>query len=170
MTYEDKLKNELVSGFNQFVREESIPRIIRCLHELDDNLIWQKPCANCNSIANLILHLIGNAKQYISAGIGGVEDIRHRRSEFECREGVTAAQLESQLLALSEEMAKVLGKVKASQLMEIRSVQCYEMTVLKILLHVMEHFSYHTGQIVYYTKLLKDQDLRFYDDDLLNGV
>jgi hypothetical protein len=27
---------------------------------------------------------------------------------------------------------------------------------------VVEHFSYHTGQIIYVTKLVKDQDLGFY--------
>ena len=36
-------------------------------------------------------------------------------------------------------------------------------TGLTILIHVTEHFSYHTGQIAYITKLLSDKSLGFYD-------
>jgi uncharacterized damage-inducible protein DinB len=34
--------------------------------------------------------------------------------------------------------------------------------VLSILVHVVEHFSYHTGQIAYAVKAGKDLDLGFY--------
>jgi uncharacterized damage-inducible protein DinB len=29
-------------------------------------------------------------------------------------------------------------------------------------IHVVEHYSYHTGQIAFWTKLLRDKDLGFY--------
>jgi uncharacterized damage-inducible protein DinB len=32
------------------------------------------------------------------------------------------------------------------------------------LVHVAEHFSYHTGQIVFLTKFLANKHLKFYDD------
>jgi hypothetical protein len=35
--------------------------------------------------------------------------------------------------------------------------------VLYAILHVVEHFSMHTGQIILITKMLKTEDLRFYD-------
>jgi uncharacterized damage-inducible protein DinB len=35
--------------------------------------------------------------------------------------------------------------------------------VLDAVYHVVEHFSMHTGQIILLTKMLKAQDLRFYD-------
>ena len=36
------------------------------------------------------------------------------------------------------------------------------MAKVEIVLHVVEHYSYHTGQIAFWTKLLKDKDLGFY--------
>jgi uncharacterized damage-inducible protein DinB len=35
-------------------------------------------------------------------------------------------------------------------------------------MHVVEHLSYHTGQIIYQTKALRDLDLDFYGDVDLN--
>jgi uncharacterized damage-inducible protein DinB len=37
-----------------------------------------------------------------------------------------------------------------------------------IIVHVVEHLSYHTGQIAFWTKLLKDKDLGFYEGRDLN--
>ena len=37
------------------------------------------------------------------------------------------------------------------------------MTALEAILHVVEHFSMHTGQMILPTKLLTAADLRFYD-------
>ena len=41
-------------------------------------------------------------------------------------------------------------------------VQGFNESGMSIVIHVAEHFSYHVGQIVLYTKLLKDVDLGFY--------
>jgi uncharacterized damage-inducible protein DinB len=35
-------------------------------------------------------------------------------------------------------------------------------TVLEAIYHVVEHFSMHTGQIIFATKLLTGEDLEFY--------
>ena len=49
------------------------------------------------------------------------------------------------------------------------AVQDFEETGVSILVHVTEHFSYHTGQIAWATKLMKDVDLDYYpDNDLSN--
>ena len=53
-------------------------------------------------------------------------------------------------------------------LAEERTVQGFNESVISILIHVTEHFSYHTGQIAFYTKLLLDCDLGFYSDYDLN--
>jgi hypothetical protein len=41
-------------------------------------------------------------------------------------------------------------------------VQGYEVTVLEAIYHVVEHFSMHTGQILFVTKMLTGADLGFY--------
>ena len=48
------------------------------------------------------------------------------------------------------------------------NVQGYRETGLAILLHVVEHFSYHTGQITLHTKLMLDIDTGYYAGQDLN--
>ena len=40
-------------------------------------------------------------------------------------------------------------------------IQGYTVTGLDAAFHVTEHFGYHTGQIIYITKLKRARDLRF---------
>jgi len=49
-----------------------------------------------------------------------------------------------------------------------RLVQGVELSAIGIILHVVEHYSYHTGQIIFWTKLLRDKDLAFYSNVDLN--
>ena len=39
---------------------------------------------------------------------------------------------------------------------------------MAILIHVTEHFSYHTGQITYYVKASKNVDMNYYEGIDLN--
>jgi hypothetical protein len=41
-------------------------------------------------------------------------------------------------------------------------VQVYDVSVLQAVYHVVEHFSQHTGQIIFATKLFTGADLGFY--------
>jgi len=58
--------------------------------------------------------------------------------------------------------AHVMRSVNPSALLEKRPVQIYEESGLSILVHVVEHFSYHTGQITYYVKTRKGVDTGYY--------
>ncbi len=158
----------LTSSFEQFVCEESIPRIVQCLSILEPNQLWKRPHKNSNSIGHLILHLEGNAKQYILSGVGGAPDHRKRKLEFETTQFLSKAELKSRLERLSKAMKQVLKGLRPEDLITEKKVQIYHMSVMKMMLHVMEHFSYHTGQIVFYTKLLTEADMKFYDDAQLN--
>jgi len=40
--------------------------------------------------------------------------------------------------------------------------QGHDVTVLEAIAHVVEHFSMHTGQIIFLTKMLTGQDLAYY--------
>jgi uncharacterized damage-inducible protein DinB len=60
-------------------------------------------------------------------------------------------------------MAKaIIVSVPETELLRLRPVQTFDETGLSILIHVTEHFSYHTGQIAYITKMLQDKPLDFY--------
>lgn len=142
--------------------KESIPRIENCLSRLTDEQIWWRPNENTNSIGNLVLHLCGNVRQWILSGIAQEPDLRRRSEEFSTTGPIPKNQLLKQLTALEPEVRRVLAQVDADKLMQVQPVQIYEHTVLSMLVHVTEHFSYHTGQIAWITKYLTDQDLGFY--------
>ena len=56
----------------------------------------------------------------------------------------------------------VLEELDPADLGESRTIQGQEVTVRDAVYHVVEHFSMHTGQIVYVTKLRTGRDLGFY--------
>src|SRR5574337_672879 len=57
-------------------------RISRCLKLLSEEEIWWRPNSASNSVGNMVLHLQGNVRQWIIAGMGGEADRRVRDREF----------------------------------------------------------------------------------------
>src|SRR5437763_12510920 len=76
-----------------FLLDDYQPKIERCLERLTDEQIWWRANEESNSIGNLILHLCGNARQWIVAGVGSQPDNRNRDSEFEQRELIPRDEL-----------------------------------------------------------------------------
>jgi uncharacterized damage-inducible protein DinB len=109
-----------------------------------------------------VLHLCGNARQWIVCGVGGEQDGRDRDAEFAQRAIVPRDQLLSLLRATLEDVARVLRDLDRATLLERRSIQGSDVDVLEAIFHVTEHFSMHTGQIIMLTKMLTSTDLRFY--------
>jgi len=156
------ITNELLKEFRRRVGEESMPRIKTCLSLLSEEEIWYRPNKNTNSVGNLVLHLCGNARQWILSGLGGQADHRDRDAEFVQEGGIRRDELEQQLDILIEELDAVIKQLTPADLLPRRPVQIYEENGVAILVHVIEHFSYHVGQITYLTKALKDVDTQYY--------
>lgn len=148
--------------------EESVTRIKKCLHLLHEDEIWYRPNEHTVSIGNLVLHLCGNARQWILSGIGGQQDHRRRNEEFSEEGPIPTSKLLNDLNQLMIEVEKVLDQMTPEQLMKKRKVQGFDETGIGIIIHVVEHFSYHTGQIVYYVKSKKNIDLGLYSGVDLN--
>ena len=53
---------------SEFMLGDYQPKIERCLEKLSDEQIWWRANEESNSIGNLILHLCGNARQWIICG------------------------------------------------------------------------------------------------------
>lgn len=138
------------------------PRIKKCLDELNEEEVWQRPNEASNSVGNLILHLCGNIRQYIISGIGEQPDTRTRSVEFVVTEGFSKAELLHQLYETLAVADTVIRAADEENLLRERTVQGFSMTGLAIVIHVVEHYSYHTGQIAFWTKQLRNQDLGFY--------
>ena len=140
-----------------------LPKIERCLERLSDEEVWWRANAESNSIGNLLLHLAGNARQWITSGVGGGADRRSRQVEFDERSTIPRAELLTRLGETLKEVDSVLARLDPSSILEQRRIQGHDVTVLHAILHVVEHFSMHTGQIILITKMLKTEDLKFYD-------
>jgi len=158
------LANRIIADVKVRLMQESLPRIEKCLSVLPEAAIWQRPNTHSNSIGNLLLHLNGNVRQYILSGLGRQPDSRQRSVEFSTQYGASAQELLTMLWKTMDEVHQVLDRLHVKDLLEVRPVQCYELDGVSILIHVTEHFSYHTGQIVFYTKALQDMDMGFYAD------
>ena len=137
-------------------------RVESCLGKLDDEQIWARGSENANAIGNLVLHLCGNVRQWIISGVGGAPDLRQRDGEFAARGGVAVSELVERLRGTVDEAAAVLERVTAERLMEPLAIQGYHVTGMEAIYHVVEHFSGHTGQIIFATKMLTGEDLGFY--------
>jgi uncharacterized damage-inducible protein DinB len=163
----DTLSKEFI-GQSIFRMEENNERIEKCLAMLSEEEVWKKPNPSSNSVGNLILHLCGNIRQWIVSSLGKAEDNRMRDLEFSTTEGFTKKELLDKLLTTVSEANTTLKNLKEKELLAKKSVQGYELSGLGIIIHVVEHYSYHAAQIAFWTKLLKDKDLEFYDDQDLN--
>ncbi|HEX8774359.1 MAG TPA: DinB family protein [Pyrinomonadaceae bacterium] len=152
-----------VARARSFLAGDYLPKIERCLEELTDTDVWWRAAEESNSIGNLILHLAGNARQWIVSGVGGAKDLRVRQREFDEREMMPRSELLALLRRTLAEVDDVLARLDGSLLMERRRIQGHDVTVLEAIFHVVEHFSMHTGQIILLTKMLTKKDLRFYD-------
>ena len=142
--------------------KENPPRIKKCLDRLSEKEVWQKANESSNSVAVLILHLCGNIRQYAISSLGDQPDGRNRSEEFSTEGGKTKAELLAKLESTVEEACDIIHQQSEEQLLRVRSVQGFELSGMGIIIHVTEHLSYHTGQIAYWTKILKDDDLGFY--------
>lgn len=139
-------------------------RIVRCVEALTEKQLWDRPNNNSLSVGNQILHLEGNIRQWALHGLGGMQDVRNRDAEFAASGGISSVKLLARLEEVIEDARLVVSDLTEADLVEERNVQAYRHDGAFILLHVIEHLSYHTGQIIFYTKATLDIDLNFYGD------
>ena len=154
-----------ISHATQFLLGDYLPKIERCLEKLTDEQIWWRANEESNSIGNLILHLCGNAGQWIVCGLGAEPDNRDRDAEFAQRKTIPRGELVTLLRSTLTEVHNTLRNLDPSLLLEHRKIQGNDVEILEAIFHVTEHFSMHAGQIFLLTKLLTATDLRFYEFD-----
>jgi uncharacterized damage-inducible protein DinB len=145
-----------------YLLRDYMPRIERVIEPLSTEQIWWRPNEASNSIGNLMLHLAGNVRQWIVAGVGNTEMTRNRDLEFSTREPIGADELVKRLRASVEEACAVIERIADAQLSERREIQRFETTVFGAIYHVVEHFAMHTGQIILLAKAQTGKDAGFY--------
>src|SRR3989440_3220231 len=143
--------------------EDFLPKIERWLELLKDEQIWWRANPQSNSIGNLILHLSGNVRQWIVSGLGGAAASRDRDAEFAQRDMISREELIAKLKQTVDDADATLAKFDVDKLLNRQSIQGCDVLALEAILHVVEHFSMHAGQVILLTKILTAADLRFYE-------
>ena len=114
-----------------------------------------------NSIANLVLHLCGNLRQWIVSAVGGAADIRNRPEEFSERGPISKNELLTQLTAVVTEADAALGRFDETQLLASRRIQGFDGTVLSAIFGCLTHLSGHTQEIICISRLQLANSYRY---------
>ena len=148
----------------RYLADEYLPKIRAAMIPLSAEDIWWRPNDASNSIGNLLLHLAGNIRQWIVAGVGGKPDTRDRADEFAARATMTIVGALGLLERAMADAAATLAAFPPERLAERVHIQGRDVTVFDAVYHVVEHCAMHTGQILWITKARSGRDLGFYED------
>jgi uncharacterized damage-inducible protein DinB len=138
-----------------------MPRLIKCLKLLSERDIWWRANSASNSVGNLVLHLSGNVRQWIISGLGEEQDKRDRDREFAERGPISRRALIALIRGTVAEASSVLDRLSEDSLLRIHDIQGFHVSGMYAVSHVVDHFAYHTGQIIFVTKWKLGKDLRF---------
>jgi uncharacterized damage-inducible protein DinB len=163
----ERLVEETIRRFE----EEYLPRLEAAVALLPPDRLWWRPHEDVPSVGNLLLHLEGNVRQWLLGGLGGGPTARARKQEFSARGGADSGTLLADLRATVTASFPVLRSLDEEALLRDTSIQGFPVTGLDAVLHVQEHFGWHTGQIVWIAKSVAGpgHGLAFHDDDALEG-
>ena len=134
-----------------------LPTQIRtCVDELTEEQLWWRLNEQTNSVGNLVLHLSGSMRHYLSRGVGGIEYQRDRPSEFAERGPIPKTQLLATFDETIAQAASTLDSFDSSRFLQPTDEQDYVPTLFDLIFNIAIHIATHTGQIVYVTKMLKE--------------
>ena len=142
--------------------QTNLGKIEKSVARLTQDQVWARRHKNENSAGNLLLHLAGNVRQWIISGVGGVSDDRDRDSEFAQRESLPTDEVLARLRQTIEEADEVLAQADGLDLLEKRRIQVFDVTLMQAIYHCVEHFSGHTGQIIWVSKNVSGEGMGFY--------
>ena len=148
------VSRQFVSDSRAFLTEDYMPKIERCIAQLNQTQIWSRANEASNSIGNLMLHLAGSSRYWAVEVIGGKPIGRVRQGEFDRREPVPIERLLAEFRAAMKEVDRQLEAIPDGALLEMRTARGEEQSVLWCVYHIVEHFAMHTGQILSMTKAL----------------
>jgi uncharacterized damage-inducible protein DinB len=162
------LKKHLVNEFECRVFEESYARIYKCLTMMNEKQLWSSPNSSIPPAGCQIMHLCGNARQWILSGLGGLPDNRDRDQEFIVQENIRKSDFIFLLENVKSQLNRYFQDLSEEDLEKIHSIQGFNVTGFSAIAHVLEHFSYHTGQIALLTKIHTGKETGFYSEIDLN--
>ncbi len=161
-------KSHIINEFQLRVFDESYARIYKCLSLLSEKQLWESPNSNIPSIGSLLLHLSGNARQWILSGLGEAIDNRNRDEEFQVHRNIRKSDFIFLLENLKVQLNACIKDLNEDVFEKKYEIQGFNVTGFSVFIHVIEHFSYHTGQITTLTKFFTSKETGYYEDLNLN--
>nr|WP_255444159.1 DUF1572 family protein [Robiginitalea sp. SC105] len=143
--------------------DESVRMLRICMGRIPDSGFWERENPSLNSMGNLLLHLSGNIRQYVISGLGDSPDNRDRDAEFGAGGELSRDIVWKQFSATVQEAREVIRRADSGSLLKKRRVQGFTFSGMGLVIHAVEHLSYHTGQVAYLVKARNNEDLGFYD-------
>lgn len=156
------MDNEIATVFVDYScrkLEEMTGCVTTCLTKLTEEQLWERHGEHENAIANLVLHLCGNARQWIMHGVGGAEDVRQRDLEFSTRSGLNREALIELFTSTITEAKAIISATTPERLFEITHPQGRTVKVMEAIYQVVGHVQQHVGQMVLLTKQMTGRDL-----------
>ncbi|HEY1923169.1 MAG TPA: DUF1572 family protein [Tepidisphaeraceae bacterium] len=157
---EATIPNEFIAA-NRHTLSEGMRKITHCVNQLTDAQLWWRSRPEMNSIANLMLHLSGNLRQWLIAGAIGAKDIRNRPMEFADRSNRPKSEILSILANAVSEADKTLANINPDQLLSRRRIQGFDTTVLSAITNSIPHFRGHVQEIIHMTRIQLGEKYRF---------
>ena len=150
------LDQVVLAAFRSRITKILPTQIRSCLADLNDEQLWWRPNDESNSVGNLVLHVSGSTRHYLSRSIGHLNYERDRPAEFSERGPVPKDQLLAIFDETIDQAVSVLDSFETSRFTDPTEEPNYYGTVFEQMLGIAIHLATHTGQIVYATKLLKE--------------
>jgi len=149
-----------------------LSRLNRVLQVIDEEDLWWSPQEGALSIGTILRHLEGNVRQWILSGLAGWPDQRERAREFADGPGDEAKVLFERMITTVQAAANHIAGMSERDLETQYDIQGSSVTGIYAVLHVVEHFSWHTGQAVWIAKSRAgaDHGIQFYDEDAINAA
>jgi hypothetical protein len=133
--------------------------LVICVSKLTEAQIWQRSAPHENAVGTIILHLIGNMRQWVMHAVAGAPDLRERDLEFNSDGQFDRAQLTELFLSAINDVTVVLTELPTARLTETVHPQGSHLSALEAIYQVVGHVQQHTGQIIVLTKQMTARDL-----------
>jgi uncharacterized damage-inducible protein DinB len=155
-----------------FLRDLFLVRLAKAARTIDPGDLWWSPHEGAISIGTILRHLEGNVRQWVLSGLAGWPDDRKRADEFA---DVPCGGLEILLERLNTTVQAAANHVAGMSAQDLEAkyeIQGSSVTGVYAVMHVVEHFSWHTGQAVWIAKSRAgvDHGIQFYDEDAINAA
>jgi uncharacterized damage-inducible protein DinB len=129
-------------------------RMLQGIDQLNDDQINWRFNPECNSIANIVVHIRGNIHQRIEAGFWGKPDTRDREAEFDPGVRLTVQEAKRLVEESFDLLENAIRELSGDDLLNQQTVRGKTVTIYDVLNQCIAHFSEHLGQVLYVAKML----------------